>query len=73
MGLKDLLPQLVVNGLLYTAPGWVRFTDLLFGFGILFTGIVFATTEFWYSRYSVRRGLRRAWGAASRGLAGRRG
>jgi hypothetical protein len=37
--LKDLLPSVAVNGLLYLSPSWVRFTDLLVT-GLLLTTVV---------------------------------
>jgi hypothetical protein len=72
VGLKNLLPSLVVNSLLYVSPGWIRFTDLLFVFGTALTGLALAVSEFWHSRFSARRGLRRAWSAVRGGLSRRR-
>jgi hypothetical protein len=54
IGLKDVLPSVAVNGLLYLAPSWVRFTDLLVA-GVLLTTIVVRIGFAWrWSDRSVR-------------------
>ncbi|PSP63659.1 hypothetical protein BRC79_11070 [Halobacteriales archaeon QH_8_67_27] len=50
--LKGLTPTLVVNGLLYAAPSWVRFTDLAFGALALLTALAWAGAELAWSGYS---------------------
>jgi len=60
LALKELTPSLVVNGLLYASPSWVRFTDLVFGFVFLGGVLSWGGTEFYWSRYSVRGGVGRA-------------
>jgi hypothetical protein len=52
LGLKELVPSLVVNGLLYSAPSWVRFTDLAFAFAFLVGLLGWLTSEVYWSRYS---------------------
>ncbi|WP_123539349.1 aryl-sulfate sulfotransferase [Halosimplex salinum] len=63
--LKRLAPSIVVNGLLYAAPSWVRFTDLAFGALALLTALSWASVELHWSAYapvrrarSILRGLR---------------
>jgi hypothetical protein len=72
LGLKDLIPSVWLNSALYVSPGWIRFTDLLFLFGTVLTGLALGVSEFWHSRFSVRRGLGRVRSAVSAGLSGRR-
>ncbi|MFB6228970.1 MAG: aryl-sulfate sulfotransferase [Halobacteriales archaeon] len=72
LALKDLIPSLWLNSALYVAPSWVRFTDLLFLFWTILTGVTLGASEFWHSRFSVRRGLRRVWSSARSRLPGRR-
>jgi hypothetical protein len=58
IGLKDLLPSVAVNGLLYLAPSWVRFTDLLVASALLAT-------------IAIRTGFAWRWsGRSARGIAG---
>jgi hypothetical protein len=71
LALKDLIPSIWLNSALYVAPGWIRFTDLLFLFGTVLTGATLGASEFWHSRFSARRGLRRIWSSARSRLPGR--
>jgi len=50
--LKGLTPSIAVNGLLYAAPSWVRFTDLAFGALALLTTLAWVGTELAWSGYS---------------------
>lgn len=50
---KDVLPSLVVNGLLYVSPSWVRFTDLLAAGLLAATLLGWGVVEFRWSRFSV--------------------
>ncbi|WP_436931371.1 aryl-sulfate sulfotransferase [Halosimplex halobium] len=59
VALKELTPSLVVNGMLYAAPSWVRFTDLAFGALALLTALTWAGTELYWSRYAPFAALRR--------------
>jgi len=63
--LKALTPSIVVNGLLYAAPSWVRFTDLAFGALALLTTLAWAGTELAWSGYSplsrLHSVIRRFW------------
>jgi len=63
--LKDRIPSVWLNSALYVAPGWIRFTDLLFLLGAVLTGLALGTSEFWHSRFSARRGLGRLRSAAT--------
>ena len=67
---KDWIPSVWLNSALYVAPGWIRFTDLLFLLGAGLTGFTLAGSEFWHSRFSARRGLGRLWSATTAGLSG---
>jgi hypothetical protein len=54
LGLKDLLPSVAVNGLLYLSPSWVRFTDLLVA-GLLLTTLAIRLGFAWrWSGHSAR-------------------
>jgi hypothetical protein len=54
IGLKDVLPSVAVNGVLYLAPSWIRFTDVLVA-GVLLTTIVVRIGFAWrWSDRSVR-------------------
>lgn len=55
LALKELTPSLVVNGVLYASPSWVRFTDLVFGFVLLGTVLCWTALELRWSRLSVSR------------------
>jgi len=66
LGLKDLVPSLWANGLLYVAPSWVRFTDLAFAAVALATTLAWGGTEFYWSRFSVRGGAERLAAGARR-------
>jgi hypothetical protein len=72
LALKDLIPSVWLNSALYISPGWIRFTDLLFLFGTVLTGITLGASEFWHSRFSARRGLRRIGSTLRSVLPGRR-
>jgi hypothetical protein len=52
--LKGLLPSVVVNGLLYLSPSWVRFTDLLVAGVLLMTVMVRIGFAWRWSGKSVR-------------------
>ena len=54
LGLKDLVPSLVANGLLYVAPAWVRFSDLVFASVVLTSTLGWSAAELYWSRYTVR-------------------
>ena len=60
LGLKDLVPSLVANGLLYVAPAWVRFSDLVFTAVACGGALGWVTAEVYWSRYSLRGGTSRA-------------
>jgi len=51
---KSLLPNVVVNGLLYVSPSWIRFVDLLFAAGLLVDLFAWGTLELYWSRLSLR-------------------
>jgi hypothetical protein len=51
MTLKELTPSILVNGMLYAAPSWVRFTDLAFGAVALLTGFAWLLTEGYWAGY----------------------
>ncbi|QLH84731.1 arylsulfotransferase family protein [Halosimplex pelagicum] len=67
VALKEQTPSLLVNGALYAAPSWVRFTDLVFGGLAVLTALAWTGTELYWSRYaplaSLRNRLRRARGS----------
>lgn len=52
--IKDLLPSLVVNGLLYVSPSWVRFMDLLVAALLVVDLFTWGALEFYWSSLSVR-------------------
>ncbi|MFC7140077.1 aryl-sulfate sulfotransferase [Halosimplex aquaticum] len=52
VGLKEVTPSIVVNGILYAAPSWVRFTDLAFGAVALVAALCWAGAELYWSRYA---------------------
>ncbi|WP_459194658.1 aryl-sulfate sulfotransferase [Halosimplex sp. J119] len=52
VGLKEMTPSIAINGLLYAAPSWVRFTDLAFGAVALLAALGWAGTEIYWSRYA---------------------
>ncbi|MFC7193688.1 hypothetical protein ACFQL4_01990 [Halosimplex aquaticum] len=47
-----MTPSIVVNGILYAAPSWVRFTDLAFGAVALVAALCWAGAELYWSRYA---------------------
>ena len=47
--LKDLTPSLVVNGLLYAGPSWMRFSDLVFSLVALVTAACWGVAELCWS------------------------
>jgi len=49
---KDLTPSLIANGLLYAAPSWMRFTDLVFTLIAGLSLVSWGVTELYWSRYS---------------------
>ncbi|MFB6074849.1 MAG: aryl-sulfate sulfotransferase [Haloarculaceae archaeon] len=51
--LKDLVPPVETNSLLYLAPSWVRFADLVFGVAFVSTGLVWGSCELYWSRHSL--------------------
>jgi len=53
-GLKGAIPSLVLNSLLYASPPWVLFTDLAFAGLFLVVGLSWGSSEFYWSRYSLR-------------------
>ncbi|MDG5775763.1 aryl-sulfate sulfotransferase [Haloarculaceae archaeon H-GB2-1] len=59
LAMKTLAPSLVVNGLLYVAPQWVHFSDLVFAVASLLTALAWVSLEWSWSRYSLRGGSRR--------------
>jgi len=61
--LKGVTPSRVANGLLYLAPPWVGFSDLVFATLFLLTGLCWGSAELYWSRYEPV--------AAVRGLPGR--
>jgi hypothetical protein len=61
--LKDVVPSRVANGLLYVAPAWVGFSDLVFAFLLVLIGLCWGSVELYWSRYDPV--------AALRGLTGR--
>lgn len=60
VALKQLTPSILVNGLLYAAPSWVRFTDLAFGALALLTTVAWAGAELHWSPYAPLARLRTA-------------
>jgi hypothetical protein len=52
ISLKDLTPPLVVNGLLYSAPSWFRFQDLVYTLVFVLFGLTWTGTEIYWSTYS---------------------
>ena len=52
--MKDVTPSLITNGILYTAPPWVLFTDLAFATLFLLTGLALAVGEFYWAGYTLR-------------------
>ena len=58
--LKGVTPSIVVNGLLYAAPSWVRFTDLAFGALALLTALTWVGAELYWSPASPLASLRAA-------------
>ncbi|MFB6140678.1 MAG: aryl-sulfate sulfotransferase [Halosimplex sp.] len=56
--LKELTPSIVVNGLLYAAPSWVRFTDLAFGALGVVAVLAWLGAELYWSPYRPVAGLR---------------
>ena len=59
LGLKDTVPSLPVNGLLFALPAWVRFPDLVFGGLFLVSGLAWLCCEVYWSRYRPIEYLRR--------------
>jgi NADH-quinone oxidoreductase subunit F len=58
LSLKDALPARLVNGLLFVAPPWFDFGDLLVA-GLLAADLVlWGGLEWWWSERSLRSGLR---------------
>jgi hypothetical protein len=64
--LKDLTPSLVVNGVLFAGPSWLRFPDLVFGLVALLSALSWVTLESYWrgiGPHSVARAVhRRAFG-----------
>lgn len=56
--LKDVLPSVLVNGLLFVAPPWVGFTDLLVAAVLLVDLLVWGGLEWQWSRHTIA-GVRR--------------
>jgi len=52
--LKDVTPSLVTNGILYTAPPWVLFTDLAFATLFVLVGLCWAGSEFYWAGHTLR-------------------
>jgi hypothetical protein len=50
--LKDFAPPIVTNGLLYSAPSWFRFSDLVYSLVFVLVGLTWTGTEVYWSRYS---------------------
>lgn len=59
IGLKNTLPARVVNGLLFVAPPWFSFTDLLVAGVLAVDLLLWAGAEWRWSGRSVRTGVRR--------------
>ncbi len=66
--LKDLLPPVMVNGILYVSPTWVQFTDLLVGGVALGALLLWGAVEFRWSRFSLRSMFGRVVGRVRRGV-----
>lgn len=62
LAIKDLVPSIVVNSLLYVAPAGIRFGELLVAAVVLVDALAWAGLEYRWSGLSVRSGLRRLWG-----------
>ncbi|WP_018259434.1 aryl-sulfate sulfotransferase [Halomicrobium katesii] len=54
LALKDVTPSLVTNGILYTAPPWVLFTDLAFAALFVLVGLCWASSEFYWAGHTLR-------------------
>jgi len=52
--LKGAIPSHISNGLLYASPPWVLFTDIAFGALFLLVGLTWASSEFYWSRFTLR-------------------
>lgn len=52
--LKNTIPPHISNGLLYASPPWVLFTDIAFAGLFLLVGIAWGTSEFYWSRFTLR-------------------
>ena len=64
--LKRLFPARVLNGLLYLSPPWVLFTDLAFAGCFVLVGLTWGSTEFYWSRHTLRGGIKRVAGLVER-------
>lgn len=59
LGLKDFLPALLVNALLFVSPPWVGFTELLAVAALLGWLCLWVAAEFRWSSFSLRRPIAR--------------
>lgn len=58
VALKDQIPGILVNGILFVAPPWVRFADLLVALVLLVDLAVWGSLEWRWSGRSARDGIR---------------
>ncbi|MFB6095862.1 MAG: aryl-sulfate sulfotransferase [Haloferacaceae archaeon] len=65
--LKSVVPSYLINSALYVAPGWVQFAELVVATGAAVTLVGWTGLEWYWSRFSVRRGLGRLRGRLRRG------
>jgi len=56
--LRSLAPSLLVNGLLFAGPSWLRFPDLVFGLVAVVTAAAWAGTELYWAGYRPLERLR---------------
>ena len=60
VALKELVPSLPVNGLLFAGPSWLRFHDVVFGSVALATALAWAALELRWAGLGLRRWTRQA-------------
>jgi len=53
--LKELVPSLAVNGILFAGPSWLRFHDVVFGGAALLAGLTWVGLELRWAGLGLRR------------------
>jgi hypothetical protein len=53
--LKDILPSVIVNSILFVAPAWIHFTTLVSGVVLLIDLIIWAALETWWRQQQTIR------------------